>query len=325
MPVLLWDIDFKLKYIFGPVISRRLGISLGLDIVPYKTCTFDCIYCESGTTTEKTIGRKPYIDSKEILNELGDYLKESPNLDYITITGSGEPTLNSEIGLLINEIKKISKVPVAVLTNSSLLYLPEVRKELLSADLVIPSLDAAGQGSFLKISRPPQELDLKKIIEGLILFGKEFKGKIWLEILFVKNINDTEEEVEGLIKIIKEVNPDKVQLNTIDRPPADKSALRVSNKDLEDICRKFKNNNLPAQIISSAGVRADIQISEHADLKEKIINLIKRRPETAGHIADTFGAQINNINKILKDLEEQNIVTITYPDNKNEPYYCIKS
>ncbi len=173
MPVLLWDIDFKLKYIFGPVISRRLGISLGLDIVPYKTCTFDCIYCESGTTTEKTIGRKPYIDSKEILNELGDYLKESPNLDYITITGSGEPTLNSEIGLLINEIKKISKVPVAVLTNSSLLYLPEVRKELLSADLVIPSLDAAGQGSFLKISRPPQELDLKKIIEGLILFGKE--------------------------------------------------------------------------------------------------------------------------------------------------------
>ena len=314
-----------MKYIFGPVISRRLGRSLGIDIVPYKICTFDCIYCECGSTTKKTIKRKLYIDSKDILIELGDYLKTAPDLDYITITGSGEPTLNSEIGLLINNIKKILKVPVAVLTNSSLLYLPEVRKELLSADLVIPSLDSAAQGSFLKINRPHQELDLKKIFKGLILFRKEFKGEIWLEILFAKNINDTEEEIERLIKIIKKVKPEKVQINTVDRPPADSSALPVSNKGLEDICKKFKKNNIPAEVISLAKGKADIQISEHVDLKEKIINLIKRRPETAVHIADAFGVQIYFVNKILKDLEEKNIVITTYPDNKNEPYYGIKS
>ena len=313
-----------MKYIFGPVVSRRLGVSLGLDLVPYKTCTFDCIYCECGKTTEKTIKRKPYIKTEDILEELNNYLKNASRLDYITITGSGEPTLNSEIGLLINEIKKITKIPIAVLTNSSLLYSEDVRKDLLNADLIIPSLDAVSQTTFLKINRPYIELNINQITDSLILFRKEFKGLIWLEIFFVKDINDRENETGELIRIIKKIKPDKIQLNTIDRPPAENSAKSLSSEEIENIFNKFVDNNLSAEIIKSVSDRNKIQISNNQDLKEQIINLIKRRPETAKHIANTFSTPISYINKVLKDLEEQDRIILVFQDDSKEAYYKIK-
>ncbi len=297
-----------MKYIFGPVLSRRLGASLGLDIVPYKTCTFDCIYCECGSTTEKTILRKPYIDAEKILVELRDYLKSNQKPDYITLTGSGEPTLNSEIGLLIRQIKKITKAQVAVLTNSSLLYLPEVRNDLMPADLVVPSLDAALSGSFNEINRPHEGLELLKIIQGMIAFREEFKGEIWLELLFVKGVNNQDKEIEALIRVIKEIQPDKVQVNTVDRPPAEKTAMAIDKQEIEDIYNRFKAQSLPVEIITSNKKKNAIESFEMEDLKDKIINLIKRRPETGVNMAKTFGVSINYINKVLRDLEEQKII-----------------
>ena len=321
-----------MKYIFGPVASRRLGISLGIDIVPYKTCTFNCIYCECGKTTNNSIERKPYIKAEKILKELQDYLKAAGELDYITLTGSGEPTLNSEIGLLIKEIKNITKVPIAVLTNGSLLYLPEVRKDLLSADLIIPSLDTISSTLFLKIDRPHEELNINQIIKGLIAFRKEFKGLIWLEIFFVKDINDRESEIEEMIRIIKKIKPDKIQLNTIDRPPTENLAEPCGREELELICKKFKNNELPAEIVESieekTGYHSGDDSSEnqskfqYSNIKEQIINLIKRRPETARHLADTFGVSINYVNKILQDMQKEKLITIAFPDNSNDAYYA---
>ncbi len=313
-----------MKYIFGPVISRRLGASLGIDLVPYKTCTFDCIYCECGRTTNTTIERKPYIKAEDILGELRDCLKNVPELDYITLTGSGEPVLNSKIGFLIIEIKKVTKIPIAVLTNGSLLYFEDVRRELYNADLVIPSLDAAQQATFLKIDRPYKDLDINQIIQGLILFRKEFKGLLWLEIFFAKGINDRETEIDEMIKVAKRIKPDKIQLNTIDRPPAEDFARSLSNEELKNIYSKFINNDLPAEIIKSVPEESRIQISDNQDIKEQVINLIKRRPETAKHIADAFGVSINHINKVLKDLEKQGIITVTFPDNSKEAYYKMK-
>lgn len=311
-----------MKYIFGPVVSRRLGVSLGLDLIPHKICTLDCIYCESGKTTNKTIKREPYIKAVDILKELKSCLKKIKNLDYITLTGSGEPTLNSEIGILINEIKQITDIPVAVLTNGTLLYLEKVRKDLLNADLIVPSLDAVQSETFLKIDRPHKHLNISEIIKGLIQFRKIFKGLIWLEIFFVQDINDQEIEIEKMIDTIKKIHPDKVQLNTIDRPPTESFAHPEEDKKLMDIYNKFLNHGINAEIIKPVKVKKGVLQPEQENIKKQIINLIKRRPETAQHISFYLSIQMPYVNKILRELEEGSIVQRVNLQNKF--YYKIK-
>ena len=193
------------KYIFGPVPSRRLGRSLGVDLVPYKTCTFDCIYCDLGRTTHKTTFRQPFVSPEEIQKELEltlSVLDKKP--DFITLSGSGEPTLNSNIGEIIRGVKEITSIPVAVLTNSSLLTLEEVRKDLLEADLVLPSLDAITPSLFEYINRPHSSLRIEEILSGLIQFRKQYRGQIWLEILFCRGVNDGKDEIEKLKEAIEE-------------------------------------------------------------------------------------------------------------------------
>jgi len=179
------------KYIFGPVPSRRLGRSLGVDLVPYKTCTFDCIYCDLGRTTRKTTSRQSYVPPEEIQGELEfslSVLEKKP--DYITLSGSGEPTLNTNIGEIIQRIKEITSIPIAILTNSSLFSLDEVRSDLSEADLVLPSLDAITPALFEYINRPALSLKIEEIISGLIQFRKQYRGQIWLEVLFCRGVND---------------------------------------------------------------------------------------------------------------------------------------
>ncbi len=311
-----------MKYIFGPVVSRRLGVSLGLDIIPYKTCTLDCIYCECGKTTNKTIKRKPYVKAVDILKELKACLKKIKNLDYITLAGSGEPTLNSEIGILINEIKQITDIPVVVLTNGTLLYQEKVRKDLLNADLIIPSLDGVQSGTFLKIDRPHKHLNISEIIKGLIQFRKIFKGLIWLEIFFVQDINDQEIEIEKMIDTINKIYPDKVQLNTIDRPPTESFAYPEEDKKLWNIYNKFLNHGINAEIIKPVKVKKCVLQPEQENIKRQIINLIKRRPETAQHISFYLSIQMPYVNKILRELEEGSIVQRVNLQNKF--YYKIK-
>ncbi|MBN1363884.1 MAG: radical SAM protein [Syntrophaceae bacterium] len=216
-----------------------MGFSLGVDIVPTKTCTLDCIYCQVGRTSYKTVERKEYIAPEKVLAEFREVLKSGKKIDYITLSGNGEPTLNLKIGEIIKSIKNISPLPVAVITNGTLLSRDDVRKDLLSADLVMPSLDVAIQETFEKIDRPHPSLKIDKIIEGLVEFRKIYKGKFWLEIMLVKGINDTQIELNALKKAIEKINPDKIQLNTPVRPTYEKDVEVLSADKLKEIKEFF--------------------------------------------------------------------------------------
>ncbi len=316
--------DRKMRYIFGPVPSRRLGISLGVDLVPYKTCTFNCIYCQLERTTNQTLKRKEYIKAKDILKELKKELASwqtgklaKQKFNYITLSGSGEPTLNAKIGEIISGIKKMTSIPVAVLTNGSLLYRRAVRDSLKKADLVIPSLDAATAKTFKKINRPIKTLKVEKIIKGLVDFKKEYQGKIWLEVMLIKRVNDKKEEIEKLKKAIAEIKPDRVQLNTVARPPCEKFARALSNRGLERI------KNLlgpPTEVIIDFERRALPE--KMKDLKKGIITMLKRRPATVKDLADGLGVHRNEVLKYLALLEkEKEIRLLSY---KGKRYYQVK-
>lgn len=291
-----------MKYLFGPVPSRRLGKSLGLDVVPYKTCSLDCIYCECGKTTKHTLERKPYIDTNALLSELENFLKDNPHLDYITFSGSGEPTLNSDIGTMIKKIKEMTSTPLAVLTNGTLLFDKKVRQDLLKADLVIPSLDAATDKMFRIIDRPPVSLKIEQIIDGLIQFRKEFTGQIWLEILFIDGYNTKEEEVLTLKEAIKKIKPDRVQLNTVDRPPvldwakAATAETLIQIKELLD----FPETDIISRQYSPKQEKLIVE-----NIEKSIKDLIFRRPCTIEDIIQSTGLHINLINKYLRDLENK--------------------
>lgn len=228
-----------MKYIYGPVPSRRLGLSLGLSITPHKTCNFDCLYCQQGKTSQTTLERKEYIPISEVVDELRawvlNHAEEEKKLDYITISGSGEPTLNTEVGRLIQEIKKISSRAVAVITNSSLLGDASIRKELLSADLIVPSLDAVTEQVFQKIDRPHPGIKIEDIINGLVELRKEFSGKIWLEVMLASGVNDDLRYIKKLKEICDKINPDKIQLNSPVRTTAEPDIIPVAEAKLKRI------------------------------------------------------------------------------------------
>ncbi|MDD2751729.1 MAG: radical SAM protein [Candidatus Omnitrophica bacterium] len=228
-----------MKYIYGPVSSRRLGLSLGLSLTPYKVCSFDCLYCQLGRTTQVTLEKKDYIPIEEIIEELKSWFLHNPQqaqeLKFITFSGSGEPTLNINIGKLIQEIKKIAPVPVAVITNASLLSEGAVRQAILEADLIVPSLDAVTMPVFLKIDRPAPGVEIEAIINGLIELRKEFKKEIWLEIMLVSGVNDDIRQVRKFVEVIEKIRPDRIQLNSPVRTTSEPDIFPVDRKKLERI------------------------------------------------------------------------------------------
>lgn len=289
------------KHIFGPVPSRRLGISLGVDIIPFKTCSLDCIYCECGRTTNHTIERQRFFPPEIITAEMQEILKENIHLDFITFSGSGEPALNSDIGTLIKEIKEMTSTPVAVLTNGTLLYDQSVREDLAEADLVLPSLDAVTENVFRKINRPVKGLDIKKIIMGLIEFRKIYKGDIWLEVFISRGINDSAEELLKLYSAIKEIRPHKVQLNSLDRPPAYKGAEPVDIQFLEKVKKNW--SDLTVEIIKRTKIREEIS-SFSKNLENSIINTINRRPLTLEDLMSLTGKSRLELLKYIDVLEK---------------------
>ena len=304
----------KPTYLYGPVPSRRLGYSLGIDILPYKTCSLDCIYCQLGTTPKKTVERKKYFPVNDILSCIKQAVDLGHRIDYITFSGSGEPTLNKSIGELIKKIKEFTDIPVAVLTNSTLLTREDVREALLAADLVVPSLDAAIQDIFLQINRPHPSLKVSEILAGLIEFRKQFKGKIWLEILFVKGINDSHKHLMELKKAVEKIRPDKIHLNTVVRPPAEISAQPLSRSSLEKIQKFFGDK---AEIV--ADFRGKDQMPYQEDISDRILDMVKRRPVTLDDIASSLGKHRNAVLKELNGLLQQNkIKTVIY---KKKRYY----
>lgn len=292
------------NYLFGPVPSRRLGMSLGVDLVPKKVCSLDCVYCEVGFTTKLTTERKEYIPFNKIIKELKHYFINNPDPDYITFSGSGEPTLNSCIGEVLQFIKSEKpKIPIAVLTNGTLFYDKKVRADILNADVVLPSLDAAVDLSYQKINRPAKQLTIGKYIQGLIDFRKEFSGKIWLEVFIIPGYNDSQQDLEALKKAIQKIAPDQIQLNTLDRPGTIADIRAASYKELHQIADYLEFDNI--EVIASAPVRKNIK-SYRNDTESAILETILRRPCTLDDLSGILGVHINEINKYLDVLEAEN-------------------
>lgn len=295
-------------HLFGPVPSRRLGISLGVDLVPLKTCTLNCIYCECGRTTHLTLNRREYVPFEDIKKEISHFLSHHPKPDYITFSGSGEPTLNSTIKDVIHFIKtKAFNIPVAVLTNGTLLFQKKVREDIQDATLVIPSLDAVTEKSFAKIVHPNPKLNINTIINGLIQFRKEYTGQIWLEIFIVPDINDKKEELTALKNAIETIRPDRVQLNTLDRPGTIDEIRPATREELESILDFWQLDN--AEIIAKAPKRKKL-LSYRKDAESAILETIKRRPCTLPDLTELLGLHAAEVNKYLDVLEAEKKIKI---------------
>jgi len=290
------------KHLFGPVPSRRLGISLGIDLVPPKTCTYNCIYCECGRTTALTIERKEYVSTDEVITEIDDYLSKSPEIDYITFSGSGEPTLHNGIGRIAAHIKAhFPEYKLALLTNGSLFWDEGVIRDVQDVDVIVPSLDAATREAFLRIDRPCQSLDILKIIKGLVNLREHFNGNIWLEIFVVPGINDNDEEITALNSAIQEIKPDKIQLNTLDRP----GVLEwVEAADEESMQRVLAGISHPEISITGKASSRESLGSYSGDILDAILQTIGRRPCTVEDLSQVFGLHQNEINKYLEILIE---------------------
>lgn len=291
------------KYIFGPVPSRRLGMSLGVDLVPKKVCSLDCVYCEVGKTTCHTNERKEYIPSSVIIEELKDYLSNNPDPDFFTFSGYGEPTLNAGIGKIVKFIKEVRpNIPIALLTNGTLLTSENLRKEILEIDVVLPSLDAVSQKVFENINRPESSINIDQCIEGLLQFRKEFKNKLWLEVFILPGYNDDIEELSEFKRVIGLISPDSVQLNTLDRPGTVDGLRPATRVELQSIIDLWEIDN--AQIISASANRKE-QLAFRTDVQTAIHETISRRPCTLDDMSKMTGLHVNEINKYLDVLDKE--------------------
>ncbi len=275
-----------MNYLFGPVNSRRLGRSLGVDLVPHKTCTMDCVYCECGGTTDLTTEIREYSPLKDVLAELDGYLSGAPPLDAVTFSGSGEPTLHSGIGVIIGHLKdNYPRYRVAVLTNGSLFSRREVRSSLLRADIVIPSLDAVSDEAFRAVTRPCPGIDPAEVVRGLVLFRKEFHGILSIEIFIVPGINDTDRELALLKEACLEIQPDFIQLNSLDRPGTEQWVGRAGPEELGRIARVFA----PLAVSTVWAVPSHGAAGAAIDPDDMIRATLMRRPSTVQDLVFATG------------------------------------
>jgi len=291
------------KYVFGPVPSRRLGRSLGIDLVPFKTCTYDCIYCQLGRTTCKTVERKEWVPLDLVVDEVQQRLDCRP--DYITLSGSGEPTLFSRIDELVDRIKQMTTVPVAVLTNGSLLGNKDVQRQLSKVDVVLPSLDAGDDAVFHLVNRPHEDISFEQVLGGLIGFRRRFTGQYWLEVFLVAAYTAFEAELAALHRCVDLIKPDRVQLNTVTRPPAESYASPIPRDRLEKIAAEFTP---PAEII--ADFRGNLlTVTGRADV-EQILALLRRRPCSVEDIASGLSVAPPEATKHLESLSNDNLAAV---------------
>ncbi len=305
-----------MSYVYGPVPSRRLGRSLGVDLVPFKTCSYDCIYCQLGRVAEKTTLRKEWAPLEEIVSDIKAKLSTRP--DYITLCGAGEPTLFSRLGELIDRIKSLSDIPIALLTNGSLLWREDVRSQVQNADLIIPSLDAGDQTLFGAVNRPHDDIPFDKMLGGLIDLRREYKGAYWLEIFLLAGYTALEAEVVKLVACADLIKPDRVQLNTVIRPPAEDFACAVSRKQMTEFAKMFHQ---PTEVIADFSQHHE-QIECSAG-REEILNILYRRPCSVEDISAGLGMQPNEIVKHLENLANRGLIKHSMVDGK--VYYSVES
>jgi wyosine [tRNA(Phe)-imidazoG37] synthetase (radical SAM superfamily) len=308
------------RYVYGPVFSRRLGRSLGIDLVPYKTCTYDCVYCQLGRTTHKTVERKEYTPIVDVLNEVERKLAAGPPPEYITLSGSGEPTLNSRIGDLIGGIKCLTDVPVAVLTNGSLLWVRDVSEALMAADLIIPSLDAGDERMFRYVNRPHGKLAFERMVTGLAEFTERFAGPVWLEVFLLAGVTGIAAEVEKIAVLAERIRPARIQLNTVSRPPAEEFAMAVPRDQLERFKTRFTGT---AEVICEREAGEAPASSAQETTDEDIMALLRRRPCTVQGICAGLGLRTGDAVERLRALCERGAVR-SVRKNAEEFYYVVR-
>lgn len=298
------------KYVFGPALSRRLGRSLGIDVVTFKTCTYDCIYCQLGPTTVHTLERKPYVPLDAVLDEVRRALESGAQADYITIGGSGEPTLYSEIGPLIAGIKALTAIPVAVITNGSLLWDPAVRDALCRADVVMPSLDAATAAAFAAVNRPVAGIPFERMLDGLAAFRAGYSGRIWLEIFLVAPIDADSPQIDQFMQCLGRIRPDKVHLNTIARPAPGSTAKPVPPDVMLEIARKLGPN---AEVIAEYP-KVAAQASRPEITEDDVLALLQRHPCSVQDVAAGLSIPVEEARGHVEHLLEQGRLKADYRD-----------
>ena len=289
-----------MNFLFGPVNSRRLGRSLGIDLFREKICNLNCVYCEVGPTNVPVNRRGRYSPTREILAEITEFCAAPHRLaavDVLTVTAKGEPTLHLDLGVILRHIKSLTDKPVAVLTNGTTLADDEVREALQLADIVVPSLDAVRAESFSKVDRPARGLTVEAIINGLRDFSRAYRGRLWLEILLVRDINAADADIDALLPVLTTLRLDRIQLNTVVRPPADPGARPVAEARLAEIARRLQASlavpvDLPSPVAGFGDERDAAPLptadAEPAALRQAIIQMVRRRPCTAADIDRVF-------------------------------------
>ncbi|MBW1980128.1 MAG: radical SAM protein [Deltaproteobacteria bacterium] len=283
----------KYRYLFGPVPSRRFGRSLGVDLTPFKTCSLDCIFCQLGRTTHKTVVRQEYVPTAEVIAELEKWLETDGKADYITLSGSGEPTLHSCFGEVIEFIKVKSTIPTALLTNGTMLQSQEVRQAASQANTVKVSLSAWDQDSYERVNRPHQQLQFDQLVESQRVFAAQFSGKLWLEIFLIEGVNSMPEDVRKIAALVRTINVERVQFNTAIRPSAEQFVKPLSHEDMRVLVHLFQP---PAEIIPEFSAAT---VKKMPVTQEMVFSMLQRRPCTAEQIADAFNMHPNEVAKYL--------------------------
>ncbi|WP_319409516.1 radical SAM protein [uncultured Desulfosarcina sp.] len=301
---------FKYKTLFGPVPSRRLGISLGVDLVPHKTCSLNCVYCECGATTHLTLKRREYVGVDRVKNELITYLSQDEKIDYITFSGSGEPTLNEGLGDVIQFLKSdYPQYKVALLTNSTLFDQPEVRRQIKDVDVIMASLDAATDPQFRQVNRPHPELDLSSIIDGIARFRKMFSGRLLMEYFLVNGCNDSIEELTKLKIILRRIDADGVLLNTLDRPGTEAWVQPTGPKRLKDVSDFLEG----AEIVKYTSAPPETTVRSE-DLMARLVSTVRRRPYTAQDVSRIMGCDVESVQPVLDQLVASNQLALKQMD-----------
>ncbi len=290
-----------MKYVFGPVPSRRLGQSLGIDTIPLKTCNWNCVYCQLGRTKPVTNERKAYYPPKAIVAEIREALQahQPGDIDWVTFVGSGEPLLHACMGWLIRQVKQMTDLPVAVITNGSLLYLPEVRQVLSVADAILPTLDAGTEGLYRQINRPHPAITFARLLEGLIAFRDVYQGKLWVEVMLVQGLNDIPEALRDIAEILKSVRPDAVHINLPTRPPAETWVKPPSD---ESLMQALAILGSVAEVVHPA--EGSFDLSGYDDPVDALLTIITRHPMREAELERSLSRwSPGNVRKVLADLE----------------------
>ncbi len=306
----------RYRYLFGPVPSRRFGRSLGVDLSVMKTCTIDCIFCQLGRTTNRTLERRAYVPVETVKQELLAWKNAGGTADYLTLSGSGEPTLHAAFGDVLDFMRAHFSIPSVLLSNGTLFYLPEVRAAAGRADVVKLSLSAWDADSFARVNRPHEALCFERCVEGMQHFRREFPGRIWLEVFLVEGVNDAEADVERIARLAETIRPDEVHVNTAVRPPAEAGVRPVGRETLERAARMFRPEGV---VIGDSAPHTDQEFQINRDT---ILDMLRRRPCTARQMGEVFGMHVNEISKYTGELMRGGLIQSEY--RNGDVYYFIR-